>query len=67
VGRLLPGRRQRTRHAAIALAVTNLVIVPFGTALAVYTFWVLMNDDARREFDGRPRTPASPLTPVEGA
>ena len=67
VGRLLPGRRPRTRHVAMALAVANLVIVPFGTALAVYTFWVLMNDDARREFDGPSRTPASPLTPVEGA
>ena len=67
VGRLLPGRRTRTRHAALGLAVTNLVIVPFGTALAVYTFWVLMNDDARLEFDGRTRTPTPPLTPVEGA
>jgi len=67
VGRLLPGRRQRVRLAALGLAIANLVIVPFGTALAVYTFWVLMNDDARREFDGRPATPASPLTPVEGA
>ena len=53
VGRALSRRRPAGRVAALALAVPNLVIVPFGTALGIYTFWVLMNDDARREF-GRP-------------
>ena len=43
--------------AAIALAVPNLVIVPFGTALGVYGLWVLLNDDARRQF-GRPLSDA---------
>jgi hypothetical protein len=41
------------RAAALALALINLVIVPFGTAVGAYTFWTLLNDDARREF-GRP-------------
>jgi hypothetical protein len=31
----------------------NLVVVPFGTALALYALWVLQNDDARREFGRR--------------
>ena len=47
-------RRIRTgRSAALILAVPNLAVVPFGTALGIYTFWTLLNDDARREF-GRP-------------
>ena len=28
----------------------SLVVIPFGTALAVYTFWTLLNDDARHAF-----------------
>jgi hypothetical protein len=43
------------RVAALVLAVPNLVVVPFGTALGIYTFWVLLNDDARREFGRPPR------------
>ena len=50
VGRALHRRRGAARRAALALAVPNLVVVPFGTALAIYTFWVLQNDDARRQF-----------------
>lgn len=46
-------RRKGGRIAALVLAIPNLIVVPFGTALAVYTCWVLLNDDARQEF-GRP-------------
>ncbi len=53
VGRWLFRRRGAGRVAALACAVPNLVIVPFGTALGVYTVWALLNDDARRDF-GRP-------------
>jgi len=53
------GRRPAGRLAALALAIPNLVIVPFGTALAVYTIWALINDDARREFGRPPRGTAS--------
>ena len=45
----------RARLASLILAVPNLVLVPFGTALGVYTLWVLLNDDARRAFGRRPR------------
>jgi hypothetical protein len=50
VGRALVGRRPIGRLAALALAVPSLVVIPFGTALAVYSFWTLLNDEARRAF-----------------
>jgi hypothetical protein len=65
VARGLIRRRPTGRVAALILAVPNLVVVPFGTALGIYAFWVLLNDDARREF-GRPRTPMR-VQPLEGA
>lgn len=67
-GRALRQRRPAGRLTALVLAVPNLVIVPFGTALGVYTFWVLLNDDARAEF-GRPARGAAPagFSPAGGA
>jgi len=58
VGRAL--HRGRGRLRAMVLAVPNLMIVPFGTALAIYTLWVLQNDDARRMFGQPPQGPAGP-------
>jgi hypothetical protein len=68
LGRALRRHRPASRAVALALAIPNLVFVPFGTALGAYTFWVLLNDDARRVF-GRPPHPnaAGPAAPVEGA
>jgi hypothetical protein len=42
-------RRRRTwsRPAALVLAFVMLVIVPFGTALGIYAFWVLLRQRAR--------------------
>jgi hypothetical protein len=57
VGRALVGRGRFGRPAALALAVPNLLVIPFGTALGVYTFWALLNDEARREFGRPPRAP----------
>lgn len=56
VGHALRGRRGLGRTAALVLAVPNLVAAPFGTALGVYTLWVLQNDEAREQF-GRPPAP----------
>lgn len=62
-GRALDRRSRAGRFGALALAVPNLAVVPFGTALSVYAFWVLLNDDARAEF-GRPlRTASGPPRP----
>jgi hypothetical protein len=68
LGRVLRRRRPSGRTLALALAIPNLLFVPFGTALGVYTFWVLLDDDARRAFGRPPRGggPAAPA-PVEGA
>ena len=52
-------RSRRGRVAALVLAIPNLLLVPFGTALGVYAFWVLLNNDARRAF-GRPPREAAP-------
>ena len=54
----LLGRRLRrfdipARQGALVLAIPNLLVIPFGTALGIYTFWVLLNNDARAAF-GRP-------------
>ena len=61
-GRALDRRRRSGRLGALALAVPNLLVVPFGTALSLYTFWVLLNDEARREFGRPPRTPGARTT-----
>ncbi|HEX5214193.1 MAG TPA: hypothetical protein VFV98_01950 [Vicinamibacterales bacterium] len=57
-GRGLLRRSSAARAVTLVLALVNLLAVPFGTALGVYAFWALLNDDARREFGRPPRTPA---------
>lgn len=52
-GRRLRRLELHARMWAIVLAIPNLLIIPFGTALGVYAFWVLLNNDAREAF-GRP-------------
>lgn len=49
----LLARRRLARWSALLLAVPSLCGLPFGTALAAYTLWALLNDDAREAF-GRP-------------
>jgi len=44
-------RRNWGRYLTLVLGAMNVLNVPFGTALAVYTFWVLTQDDAIRLFD----------------
>jgi len=53
IGHGLRRRVSGSRHAALAAAVPALLLIPFGTALALYSCWTLLNDDARRAF-GRP-------------
>ncbi|MEI6666595.1 MAG: hypothetical protein WCP29_00460 [Acidobacteriota bacterium] len=52
-------RRHWARLGGLSLAVLNLFFLPFGTALALYAFWVLLRHDARHAFDPKPE----PLTP----
>jgi threonine/homoserine efflux transporter RhtA len=54
-GRAITRRRKGGRLAALLLAVPALFIPPFGTALAAYSLWALLNDDARAAFGRPPR------------
>jgi len=47
----LSKRRNWGRYLALILGAMNVFAIPFGTALAVYTFWALTQDDAIRLFD----------------
>jgi hypothetical protein len=58
---LWAARRLRRHHASgrimtLVLAIVNLLILPFGTALGIYAFWVLLTNDGRRLFE--PPVPA---------
>jgi len=52
VGTALRRRHPYGRLTALVLAVPNLFVLPFGTALGVYAFWVLLHNDARLMFEG---------------
>ena len=50
-GFALRAHKSWSRLAGLALAVLNLFFLPVGTALAVYTFWVLLSNETRRIFE----------------
>lgn len=50
VGRGLRQLRPAGRTGAFIVSVINLFVLPFGTALAIYSFWVLLHNDARALF-----------------
>jgi hypothetical protein len=50
VGRGLRQLRPAGRTGAFVVSVINLFVLPFGTALAIYSFWVLLHNDARALF-----------------
>ena len=48
--------RLRRHHATgrvltLGLAIVNLLILPFGTALGIYAMWVLLTNEGRRVFE----------------
>src|SRR3954468_23761967 len=51
VGQAIRQHRAPGRTGALVLGVMNLFVLPFGTALAIYTFWVLLHNDARALFE----------------
>jgi hypothetical protein len=51
VGRHLKRLRPSARLMAIGLAGGNMILLPFGTALAAYAGWVLINEEGRRLFE----------------
>ena len=46
----LSGRRWWARSLTILLSAFDVLLLPLGTALAVYALWVLLQEDARRQF-----------------
>lgn len=52
IGRSLRQHLPSARLLALGLAVGNLVLLPFGTALGAYACWVLLKDEGRRLFEG---------------
>ena len=51
VGLALKRRRQSSRLAALTLGSIDLLLLPFGTALGVYTLWALLTDQGRGLFE----------------
>jgi len=47
----LKQRQSTGRILLLALAVTNLLVLPFGTALGIYALWVLLTNEGRRLFE----------------
>ncbi len=50
VGRGIRQLRPAGRTGAFVVSAINLFVLPFGTALAIYSFWVLLHHDARALF-----------------
>lgn len=49
-GSAIHRRHAPGRLAALCLAIPNLFVLPFGTALGIYAMWVLLHDEARKMF-----------------
>ena len=48
---LLDRRQPFGRVLTLALALVNLVVLPFGTAFGIYACWTLLTNDGRRLFE----------------
>jgi len=48
---LLRRRHPAGRVLTLGLAVVNLLVLPFGTALGAYALWILLTDAGRRLFE----------------
>jgi hypothetical protein len=57
-------RREWGRIMALVVGVLSLIDVPIGTAIGVYSIWVLMNDETRGLFQDTPATFMQPSAPV---
>jgi len=57
---LLRSHNPAGRILMLALAIANLLVIPFGTALGVYALWVLLKNGAHRLFDPAAAGPGTP-------
>ena len=53
-GHMLRRNQPRGRLAVLWLGALNLFVLPFGTALGIYAFWVLLHNQTRAVFIARP-------------
>lgn len=51
VGRQLKKLRPSARLMSLGLAIGDLILLPFGTALGAYSLWVLLKDEGRGLFE----------------
>jgi hypothetical protein len=51
-GRALRRQDPAGRSAVLWLSVVNLFLLPFGTALGIYAWWVLLHAESRTAFLG---------------
>ena len=56
-------RRPWARMLTLIVGAFDLIDIPFGTALGVYSFWVLLHDDTIRIFNAN----TTPAATVESA
>lgn len=52
IGRALQRHRPSARLMALGMAVGNMALIPFGTALGAYAGWVLLSEEGREIFEG---------------
>ena len=64
VASLLRRHQSRGRIVMIALAVCNLVLLPFGTALGAYALWVLLSGTTRKLFEPASAAEGGDATPT---
>jgi hypothetical protein len=51
IGRRLRRLRPSARLLSLGLALGNLILFPFGSALGAYALWVLLKEEGRRLFE----------------
>jgi hypothetical protein len=51
VGIVVRRRRHWSRLAAILLGSIDLLLLPYGTALGLYSLWVLLREDSKKLFE----------------
>ena len=51
VGVPLRARRPWARLMALTLGSVDLVLLPYGTALGIYTLWALLSEDGKAAFE----------------
>lgn len=57
-------RREWGRILALVVGILSLIDIPIGTAIGVYSIWLLMNDETRTLFQETPATIMQPPAPV---